>query len=607
MTKRILAIGLGAALAFIAVAGAQTWTPLTHQPSFRASTALLLTDGTVMVHAYEGTDWWRLTPDNTGSYVNGTWSKLASLPAGYSPLYYASAVLPDGRVVVEGGEYNFTGGPVWTALGAIYNPVNNTWTPIAPPVGWDNIGDAQSVVLPNGTLMMADPFDTRAALLNASTLTWTPVGTGKADAHDEEGWMLLPNGKVLTIDANNTADLTHSEIFNPTTGVWSSAGSTIVKLPDTFVDGSGSHELGPAVLRPDGTVFATGATPNTAIYNSSTGVWTAGPTFPNGLDICDGPAALLPNGNVLADTSPGIFNPGSQFFEFNGSTLTAVSNPPNASFDYSFEGRMLVLPTGQIFFTDGSFDVEIYTPSGTYQTGWRPTITSVPASVQAGTPNHSISGTQFNGLSQGAAYGDDAQSATNYPLVRITNNATGHVVYARTHGHSTMGVATGSATVSTQFDLPAGMETGTSTLVVVANGIPSAPATIQVLPPPSYDYYTLQPCRLLDTRAGGSGGALLSGVSRSFLIAGTCGIPSDAVAVEVVATVVAPPGGGFVTLYPGDGAVPLAATITFKTGVTLCNNAVIALASDATGILGAQSVLTGGGVDLVVDVAGYFK
>src|SRR6476660_6343033 len=107
MPNRILAAGLGVLLAFAALAGAQTWTPLVHQPTFSASTALLLTDGTVVVQATESGAWWRLTPDNTGSYINGTWSQLASMPAGYGPLYYASAVLPDGRVIVEGGEYNF--------------------------------------------------------------------------------------------------------------------------------------------------------------------------------------------------------------------------------------------------------------------------------------------------------------------------------------------------------------------------------------------------------------------------------------------------------------------------------------------------------------------
>jgi hypothetical protein len=65
-------------------------------------------------------------------------------------------------------------------------------------------------------------------------------------------------------------------------------------------------------------------------------------------------------------------------------------------------------------------------------------------------------------------------------LVRITNTATGHVFYARTHNHSTMGVATGSAIVSTNFDVPSTMETGLSTLEVVANGIPSLAVTVTV-------------------------------------------------------------------------------------------------------------------------------
>ena len=77
-------------------------------------------------------DWWKLTPDEFGSYVNGTWTQLASLPDGYSPLYHASAVLPDGRVIIEGGEYIFSNGvfhPVWSDQGAIYDPLADTWTP----------------------------------------------------------------------------------------------------------------------------------------------------------------------------------------------------------------------------------------------------------------------------------------------------------------------------------------------------------------------------------------------------------------------------------------------------------------------------------------------
>jgi hypothetical protein len=90
-----------------------------------------------------------------------------------------------------------------------------------------------------------------------------------------------------------------------------------------------------------------------------------------------------------------------------------------------------------------------------------------------------VAGTLFNGMTQGGFYGDDAQMATNYPLVQIVNVATGHVFFARTHGHSAMAVAY-TKEVVTQFDVPAGIETGASQLIVVTNGIPSAPSAITV-------------------------------------------------------------------------------------------------------------------------------
>jgi hypothetical protein len=141
---------------------------------------------------------------------------------------------------------------------------------------------------------------------------------------------------------------------------------------------------------------------------------------------------------------------------------------------------MLVLPTGQILLTDGSRDVELYNSVGSPNPAWAPTITHVPATLTHG-KTFTLKGTQLNGLSQGAAYGDDAQAASNYPLVRITNTATGHVFYARTHNHSSMGVATGSLIVTTHFDVPAGIELGASKLVVVTNGIASSTASVNII------------------------------------------------------------------------------------------------------------------------------
>jgi len=495
-----LAVVLVGLIVATGVGTCQTWQPLNNQPSFNPGTMLLLTDGTVLVHSEPNcltctttdySSWYKLTPDSNGSYANGAWTQVASFPNGYAPLYFGSAVLPDGRVVVEGGEYNCATGScnaVWTNQGAIYDPLKNTWAPVQPPNGWTTIGDAQSVILPNGTYMQANCCTKQQALFNPTNLTWTSIGTGKFDINDEEGWTLLPNGKVLTVDAyvfQYDATGTNSEIYSPATATWTSAGSTISQLWDSCGGAdAASYEVGPAVLRPDGTVFATGSNTcgpgHTAIYNSHTGTWTAGPDFPGAYGAADGPAALEPNGNVLVFTSPSRFYPpAGEFFEWNGTTLTVITSPPSALADASFVGHLLVLPTGQILFTDFTTDVEVFTPAGTYNPAWAPTISSAPGSVARG-KTYTVSGTQFNGLSQGAAYGDDFQDATNYPLVRIVNAATGHIFYCRTHNHSTMAVATGTRKVSTNFDVPAGAETGLSQLFVVANGIPSSPYSIKV-------------------------------------------------------------------------------------------------------------------------------
>jgi hypothetical protein len=185
-----------------------------------------------------------------------------------------------------------------------------------------------------------------------------------------------------------------------------------------------------------------------------------GPNFPNGDDAGDSYAALLPNGDVLVEGESGTL------YVFDGTNLTPG---PFAG------GSLLVLPTGQILIGG----TELYNPTGSAQASWAPTVTNCPAAVTRGS-SYKIAGTQFNGLSQANSFGDEFETATNYPLVRITNQASGHVFYARTHDHSSMGVATGSKTVSTTFDVPSNMETGASSLEVVANGIPSIPVSITV-------------------------------------------------------------------------------------------------------------------------------
>lgn len=478
-------LALGLLLLTPALTQAQTWQSKStnvNGNTFFPCVSLLLTDGSVIMQDAQSSRWWKLTPDSSGSYVNGAFTQIASMPSNYGPLYYASAVLADGRVVALGGEYNLGGSTAAdTNLGAIYNPVTNVWSALAGPPGWANIGDASCTVLADGTFLLANQFGSNGAVMNPTTLAWTNrTFTGKADPNSEEGWTLLQDGTILTVDCQNG---THAEKYNTLTNTWSSAGSTIVTLPAT--PGGIVPEMGPQVLRPDGTVIAFGASGHNSVYHPATNTWTAAPDFPNGLDCADGPAVLLPSGNVFVITSPGIFNAGAKFFEFDGTSMNAKPDMLfNGSSVSTYFTNMLLLPTGQVLLTYTGGEIEIYTPTGSPQDSWRPTITSSPSAVTRGTTN-TITGTQFNGLSQACAYGDDSSNATNYPLVRATYRSTGHVVYFRTHDHSTMAVATGSTPVSTSFDVPSNAELGVADLVVVSNGIPSASVPLTIGVPPT--------------------------------------------------------------------------------------------------------------------------
>src|SRR5262249_10436277 len=80
---------------------------------------------------------------------------------------------------------------------------------------------------------------------------------------------------------------------------------------------------------------------------------------------------------------------------------------------------------------------------------------------------------------EGAAYGDDEQMNSNYPLVRLTSGA--NIYYARTHDWSSTGVQTGNQIVTTEFTVPAPLIGSTYSLEVVANGIPSDPISFAAI------------------------------------------------------------------------------------------------------------------------------
>jgi hypothetical protein len=300
---------------------------------------------------------------------------------------------------------------------------------------------------------------------------------------------MLPNGDVMMVDVwNHTSTSDQTEIYNTKKGTWSKGANTA-----DYLSTSSAYELGPSVLRPDGTVLQFTANPSLAvndIYTVKTGTWASGPVLTVGstkYDTADAPAVELPSGNTLVEASPGIFSTPSHFWEIGlmkkGSvSVTQVSDPSTAGSTSSFEGALLMLPSGQALWTNSQVspqEVATYTPKGSPKAGWLPVVSSVSSSLSVGSTGNAISGSNFNGFSLGATYGDDGQMSSNFPIVRITNTATGDVCYAKSYNFSTMGVWT-SGTTNAVFDIPSSCETGASTLQVIVNGIASAGTSVKL-------------------------------------------------------------------------------------------------------------------------------
>jgi hypothetical protein len=152
---------------------------------------------------------------------------------------------------------------------------------------------------------------------------------------------------------------------------------------------------------------------------------------------------------------------------------------------------------------------------------------------------------------------------------------------------------------------------GIVNVVVQSNGqSPSlASGYFYFTPAPPGNFYTLAPCRLVDTRDpnGPRGGpALVAGSNRSFTLTNACGIPAGTRAISVNLTVTGVMANGFISLFPGDGIAPPTSNVNFSSTQTRANNAVALLATDGSGSL---VVFNGsaGTVHFILDVNGYFQ
>ncbi|HTB31110.1 MAG TPA: T9SS type A sorting domain-containing protein, partial [Bacteroidia bacterium] len=458
-------------------------------PNYNQGVTLLLTDGSVMCHNSSGggygTGWDRLIPDASGSYINGTWGSIASM--NYDRLYFSSQVLPDGRVYVAGGEYGAGG-----IHGEVYSPFTNSWTLCdSIPAGW-NIYDGNSELLYNGTVLEGPQIATYGATLiySPSTNKYT-IGPSALYGHDEASWLKLPDSSVLFVGISTAL----SNRYIPQTNTWVNDGVVPGNLYDSYGDESGG-----SFMLPNGKAIFFGANGYNAIYtpsgNSSPGTWATADSFPviNGVrtGMPDAPSAMMVNGKILCAVSPvpngnnNVWRNPVYFVEYDYTTNTfaqVTSIFPGQGSDSlrgytSYLLNMLDLPDGNVLVSIAQSGISneyfIYTPgSGPIPQG-KPTINNV---YQISCYGYTITGKLFNGISEGASYGDDWQMETNYPIVRLTNGS--NVYYAQTSYWNRIGaVQTDSLEDTAQFTLPASLPAGTYSLVVVANGFASNPVIL---------------------------------------------------------------------------------------------------------------------------------
>lgn len=431
---------------------------------------LLLPDGTVM-GADGGNRWCRLTPDIHGSYINGTWSTLA--PMIDTRLYYASQVLTNGRVFIAGAEYG-TG----KSSAEIYDPLLDAWS-FCPGSG-QFFSDNISEMLPNGNVLVSPVYPSTyggTIMYNPAANSWlTGPSLYRGFYQDEASWVKLPDNSLLTIDPFGT----NSERYIPSLNQWVNDAN----VPVVMYDGQG--EMGAGFLLPNGQVLYLGASGHTALYTptgtASPGSWTAGPDIPGGLGAPDAPAAMMVNGKILgASCTPGTFGPPTAFFEYDSAANSFTSAPGPFAATNSlgpYYTRMLDLPDGTVLYSISSSRLYDYQPGGLALAQGQPAITSITTNFYR---SYHLTGTLLNGVSEGAAYGDDAQMNSNYPLVRMTNGS-GNVYYARTYNWSSTGVMVSNTTTTTEFMVPANLPAGTYSLVVVANGNSSAPVSFTFTP-----------------------------------------------------------------------------------------------------------------------------
>jgi N-acetylneuraminic acid mutarotase len=436
-------------------------------------------------------------------------------------------------------------------------------------------------------------------IYDPATDSWKATSTTNAPSAREAHTAVWTGSRMIVWGGFGYGQLNTGGVYDPATDSWTTTST--VKAPSARVEhtavwtGSGMIVWGGYTDNegPIAVAFASGG-----IYDPATDSWT-------GMALKGAPSARCAHTAVwsgskmvvwggtdltrLLDTG-GAYDPAT-----NAWAPTSTTNAPSAHEYHTavWTGSRMIVWGG---YTRGATDTGgIYDPAAD---AWKTTST---ADAPTGRVTHTVVWTGskmivWGGfdlsacLDTGGVYDPAADAWTATSTMNAPPGSRGHAA-----------VWTGSRMIVWGgYSLSSRLRTG---------GLYSNPAVLPP-PPPAADFFTLTPCRVVDTRnaAGPTGGpALEPGAIRSFPVAsGTCGVPPTATAVSVNLTVVQPAAPGHLVLYAGDAASPpLTGNVSFSPGVTRANNAIARLAWDG-GTVSVKNA-SAGSVHLVLDVNGYFQ
>jgi hypothetical protein len=137
----------------------------------------------------------------------------------------------------------------------------------------------------------------------------------------------------------------------------------------------------------------------------------------------------------------------------------------------------------------------------------------------------------------------------------------------------------------------------------------AATATFALAASTGTAFYTVTPCRVLDSRVttGPWGGQPLGAQQErtATVVGGACAIPATAKALSFNLTATAATAAGHIRVYPAGTPRPGSSSLNFAAGQTRGNNGVVSLG--AAGDLAFFSGQASGSVHVILDVNGYFE